>query len=73
MKKEMIRRQLSGAGPFLVRTSDGKEFTVPYPEFVLVGRHNLAIEDEEGVFDIIDPMHVVSIRPVRKRRKSVAG
>ncbi len=68
MNRDLIRQQLSGAGPFLVRTSDGKEFTVPHPEFVLVGRHNLAIENEEGVFDIIDPMHVVSIRPVRKRR-----
>lgn len=68
MNREMIRRQLSGAGPFLIRTSAGKEFTVPHPEFVLVGRHNLAVEDEEGVFDIIDPMHVVSIRPVTKRR-----
>lgn len=67
MNKELIRQQLNGPGPFLVRTSDGKEFSVPHPEFVLVGRHNLVIEVDKGLLDIIDPLHVVSIRPASKR------
>ncbi|MCX8091967.1 MAG: hypothetical protein N3I86_13710 [Verrucomicrobiae bacterium] len=68
MNRESIRRQLSGGGPYIVRTSDGREFTVPHSEFVLVGRHNLVIENEDGAFDIIDPVHVVSIRPVPRRK-----
>ena len=45
----------------MVRTSDGENYTVLHPEFVLVGRHNLVIEDEQGGIDVIDPMHVVAI------------
>lgn len=63
MNREQIREKLTGTGPFLIRTSDGKEFVVPHSEFVLVGRKNLVIEDDHGSFEIIDPMHVVSIRP----------
>jgi hypothetical protein len=69
VNRELIRRHLAGRGPFLIRTSDGKEFSVPHPEFVLIGRHNIVIEDPKGLLDIIDPLHVVSIRP-RTQRKS---
>jgi hypothetical protein len=74
MNREWIRQQLVGQGPFLIRTSDGKEFPVPHPEFVWVGRHNIVIEDAKGLLDIIDPLHVVSIRPraQRKTRKAAA-
>ena len=68
MNREMIRQQLVGQRPLTIRTSDGKEFPVPHPEFVLVGRHNIVIEDEKGLLDIIDPLHVVSIRPGSRRK-----
>jgi hypothetical protein len=68
MNREMIRQQLVGQKPLTIRTSDGKEFPVPHPEFVLVGRHNIVIEDEKGLLDIIDPLHVVSIRPGSRRK-----
>lgn len=68
MNRELIRQQLVGQGSFLIRTSDGKEFQVPHPEFVLVGRHNIVIESAKGLLDIIDPLHVVSIRPNRRRK-----
>jgi len=65
MNRDMIRQQLTGRGPFTIRTSDGKTFTVPHSEFVLIGRRNIVIEDPKGLLDIIDPLHVVSIRPGR--------
>ena len=68
MNRELIRQQLVGQGPFLIRTSDGKEFRVPHPEFVLIGRHNIVIEDAKGLLDIIDPLRVVSIRPGTRRK-----
>jgi len=68
MNRELIRQQLVGQKPLTIRTSDGKEFPVPHPEFVLVGRHNIVIEDENGLLDIIDPLHVVSIRPGSRRK-----
>ena len=68
MNRELIRQQLVGQKPLTIRTSDGKEFPVPHPEFVLVGRHNIVIADENGLLDIIDPLHVVSIRPGSRRK-----
>ena len=62
MNVQTIRKRLSKAGPFLVRTSDGEQYQVLHPEFVWVGRHNLVIEDEKGGVDVIDPLHVVAIR-----------
>jgi hypothetical protein len=68
MNREMIRQQLVGQKPLIIRTSDGKVFPVPHPAFVLAGRHNIVIEDEKGLLDIIDPLHVVSIRPGTRRK-----
>jgi len=62
MNVAAIRKRLSKAGPFIVRTSDGEQYSVLHPEFVWVGRHNLVIEDEKGGIDVIDPLHVVAIR-----------
>ncbi len=69
MNVATIRKRLSKQGPFVVRTSDGQEYVVPHPEFVLVGRYNLILEEEDGGIEVIDPLHVVSIRrgPARKR------
>ena len=72
MNRELIRQQLVGQKPVVIRTSDGKEFTVPHPEFVLVGRHNIVVEHQNGFLDIIDPLHVVSIRPGVKRKTQKA-
>ena len=62
MNVETIRKRLNKEGPHIVRTSDGEQYNVWDPEFVLVGRHNLVIEDEKGGVDVIDPLHVVAIR-----------
>ena len=68
MNRVLIRQQLTGRGPFTIRTSDGKQFVVPHSEFIFVGHHNLIIERTDGLLDILDPMHVVSIRPGRRRK-----
>jgi len=73
MNRVLIRQQLSGRGPFTIRTSGGREFVVPHSEFVLIGHHNLVIEDKNGLLDIIGPMHVVSIRPGRRRKATAAN
>jgi hypothetical protein len=68
MNRELIRQHLGQRGPVVIRTSDGKQYSVPHPEFVLVGRHNIVVESKAGLLDIIDPLDVVSIRPATKRR-----
>lgn len=73
MNREAIIRNLRRASPLVIRTSDGNEFPVPHPEFVLVGRFNVAVEDEGGGFDLIDPLHIVSIRRASKKKQHKNG
>lgn len=68
MNSEAIKKQVAGPGPFVIRASDGKEYTVPHGEFVGFTRHYVVIEDEKSGLDIVDPPRVVSIRPLRKPR-----
>ncbi|MBI4624580.1 MAG: hypothetical protein HY736_15355 [Verrucomicrobia bacterium] len=63
MKPDIIRANLNGPGPFVICTSDGKEYKVPHMDFLFVGRHNLAFENARGGVVIIDPAHVVAISP----------
>jgi hypothetical protein len=72
MNRELIRHHLRRAGPSIIRTGDGKQYRVAHPEFVMIGKHNLVVEQQGGVLDIIDPLHVVSVRPARKS-KAKAG
>ncbi len=68
MNQAVIKKEASGPGPFIIRTSYGKEYQAPHGEFIGFTKHYVYIEDEDGGVDIVDPLHVVGIRPVRKRR-----
>jgi hypothetical protein len=72
MNRDIIRENLRGSGSFVIRTSDSKQYSVPHPEFAMVGRYNVVVEDRKGGIDIIDPLHIVSIRPAGKRRAKAA-
>ena len=69
MNRGSIRKHLKQPGPLIFRTADGNHFLVPHPEEVFVGRFNVAIEDEDGGFDFVDPLHIVSIRPAFRSKK----
>ncbi len=68
MNPAIIKKQTTGPGPFVIRTSDDKEYRAPHGEFIGFTRHYLYVEDEQGGVDILDPLHVVAIRPLSKRR-----
>ncbi|MSU49749.1 MAG: hypothetical protein EXS37_11805 [Opitutus sp.] len=61
MNRDIIRANLNGLGPYVISTSDGREYKVPHMDFLFVGLHNLAFENEQGGVVIIDPAHVVAI------------
>ncbi|GDY21781.1 hypothetical protein LBMAG56_31280 [Verrucomicrobiota bacterium] len=65
---DTIRKQITGPGPFVIRTSDGMKYSAPHGDFVGFTRHYLMVEDDKGVLDILDPLDVVSIRPAGQRR-----
>jgi hypothetical protein len=74
VNRDLIRQNLASQDGAIIRTSEGRQYTVPHPEFVLIGRHNVVVEHPNGYLDIIDPLHIVSIRPAPKRKtRKTAG
>jgi hypothetical protein len=69
MNVQELKKRVSGGGfrPFEIRTTDGQEFKVPHPEFILVGKHSIAILDKRGFINHIDPLHVVSATEISRR------
>ena len=68
MNIEKIRRRVSGGfRPFVIRTSDGREYSVPHPEFLAIGKYDLAVVDKDGEINVLDPLHVVALKVRRAR------
>ena len=64
-----IRKRLSaGFKPFAIRTSDGREYEVPHPEFILLGRFDIAVTDSEGEIALLDPLHIVALKNLSARK-----
>jgi hypothetical protein len=63
MKLEEIRHKLTnGFRPFILHTSDGRKFTVPHKEFIMLTKRSVVVADKDGFVDILDPMHITGIR-----------
>jgi hypothetical protein len=64
-----LKSKVSGDGfrPFAIRTTDGQEFEIPHPEFILIGKQSLAVLDKRGFIKNIDPLHIVSARDLSRR------
>lgn len=66
MNLDKIRKQMTGGfRPFVLRTSDGREFEVPHPEFIALGRGDIAVVDKDGDINVLDALHIVSLKSVR--------
>jgi hypothetical protein len=71
MNVEKIRKHLSGGfRPFVLRTSDGGEYQIPHPEFIALGKCYVAVVDSRGDMDILEPLHIVSMKLIRPETKS---
>lgn len=69
MNLEEIRRRLQGGfKPFTLHLSDGRKYDVPQPEFVLVTRRSVAVADPEGFIDVLDPLHIMSVKDFAPRK-----
>jgi hypothetical protein len=65
--QELKRRLSGGFRPFAIRTTDGQEFAIPHPEFILVGKYSIAVVDKDGFINNLDPLHIVSARELNRR------
>src|SRR5216110_1803707 len=68
MNVQELKKRLSGGfRPFAIRTTDGQEFAIPHPEFLLIGKYSIAVRDKEGFINTLDPLHIVSARELSRR------
>ena len=68
MNVQELKKRLSGGfRPFAIRTTDGQEFAIPHPEFILIGKYSVAVVDKDGFINNLDPLHIVSARELTRR------
>ncbi|PZR76099.1 MAG: hypothetical protein DLM73_03490 [Chthoniobacterales bacterium] len=48
--------------PFLIELSSGRMLPVPHPDHILVGRGMVAVEDDQGLIDVVAALHIAGIR-----------
>jgi hypothetical protein len=73
MNVEKIRKHLSGGfRPFVLRTSDGHQYQIPHPEFIALGKYDVVVVDRSGDIDILDPLHIVSLKLIKPRSKAAS-
>ena len=65
--QELKKRLSGGFRPFTIRTTDGQEFTIAHPEFILIGKYSIAVLDKQGFINNLDPLHIVSARELSRR------
>ena len=65
--KDIRKRLTGGFIPFTIRTSDGQSFRVPHKEFVFVTSKRVVVADKQGLVNVLDPLHIVSIQEGKGR------
>ncbi len=60
-------RMQNGFRPFILHLSDGRQFKVPHPEFILVGKGVVAVLREDDLDETLDPLHIVSVEDCPKK------
>ena len=71
MNVEKIRKRLArGFRRFVLPTSDGHEFEVPHPEFIMHAKYDVAGVDKDGGINVLDPLHIVSIKGAKPNSAS---
>lgn len=68
MNPQIIRERIrNGFRPFVMHLSDGRQFAVPHPDFVAIGKNVVVVIGEDDVSRTIDPLHIVSIEEALKQ------
>ena len=61
--EELRKLTTNGFRPFKLHLSDGRSFAVPHPEFIAFSRRVVVVFGEDELPNIIDPLHIVSVKP----------
>jgi hypothetical protein len=55
-----------------LRTSDGHEYAVRHPEWILVGPRTLAVLDKDGEIATLDPLHIVAVKDLPSKKNGTS-
>ena len=73
MSVEKIRKHFTGGfRPFTLRTSDGRKFHVPHPEFIALGKSDVAVVDKSGDINVLEALHIVSLKMLKSKNGAPA-
>ena len=62
MNLDQIKLRLHGGfRPFALHLSDGRKFSIPHPEFILLGKGVVAVLRKDGLIETVDALQIVSI------------
>ncbi len=64
---ELKKHTTRGFRALAIRTTDGQKFTVPHPQFILIGKYSIAVLDRQGFINNLDLLQIVSLREVSRR------
>jgi hypothetical protein len=66
MNTEQIKLRLHGGfRPFILHLSDGRQFRISHPEFILVGKGVVAVLREDDLVETLDALHIVSVEDLK--------
>lgn len=72
MNTAKIRARLRNSfRSFIIELSSGKRYTVPHPEFIMVGKTVVVVMGADESVVTIDPLHITALEnlPLKRRRK----
>ncbi len=56
-----------GFRPFVLHLSDGREFEIAHPEFILVGKSIVVVLREDDLTETLDAAHIVSVEDAKPK------
>jgi hypothetical protein len=64
-----IRKRLHAEfQPFALHLSNGRKFNVPHPDFIAVSPKTVVVIGEDGLSNVINPLHIVTIEDSSSRQ-----
>lgn len=65
--EELHKLTANSFRPFSLFLSDGRVFNVPHPDFVALSRRVVVVIGDDELPNIIDPLHIVSAKPLETK------
>jgi hypothetical protein len=55
---------VGGFKPFVLHLSDGRQFKILHPEFIMVGKGVVVVLREDDLVETVDSLHIASVEDI---------